>query len=101
MVKRKTLLVWGLWTGRLAVSGATLGWMGFIFYLSSLSQAEAPALGVAGYLLVGCAAKLCCPHSALRSFGCLGPGEHLGMEARLPVPLGFGCHYICRSIWDI
>ena len=41
MVKRKTLLVWGLWTGRLAVSGATLGWMGFIFYLSSLSQAEA------------------------------------------------------------
>ena len=41
MVKRKTLLVWGLWTGRLAVSGATLGWMGFIFYLSSLSQAHA------------------------------------------------------------
>ena len=41
MVKRKTLLVWGLWTGRLALSGATLGWMGLIFYLSSLSQAEA------------------------------------------------------------
>ena len=41
MVKRKPLLVWGLWTARLALTGATLGWMGFIFYLSSLSQAEA------------------------------------------------------------
>ena len=28
------------WIGRLAFSGATLAWMGFIFYLSSLSQAE-------------------------------------------------------------
>ena len=41
MVKRKTFAVWVLWAGRLALSGATLGWMGFIFYLSSLSQAEA------------------------------------------------------------
>ena len=30
-----------LWIGRLALSGATLAWMGLIFYLSSLSQAEA------------------------------------------------------------
>ncbi len=40
MVKRKTFPVWGLWAGRLALSGATLRWMGFIFYLSSLSQVE-------------------------------------------------------------
>ena len=41
MVKRKTLLVWALWAARFALIGATLGWMGLIFYLSSLSQAEA------------------------------------------------------------
>lgn len=29
-----------LWTFRLAISGATLAWMGMIFYLSSLSQAQ-------------------------------------------------------------
>ena len=40
-MKRKTFPLWVLWTSRLALSGATLGWMGFIFYLSSLSQAEA------------------------------------------------------------
>ena len=44
MVKRKTFPLWVLWTSRLALSGATLGWMGFIFYLSSLSQAEASQL---------------------------------------------------------
>ena len=41
MVKRKIFLVWILWAGRLALIGATLGWMGLIFYLSSLSQVEA------------------------------------------------------------
>jgi VanZ family protein len=30
-----------LWISRIAFSGATLAWMGLIFYLSSLSQAEA------------------------------------------------------------
>ena len=29
-----------LWTGRLSLVGATLAWMGLIFYLSSLSQVQ-------------------------------------------------------------
>lgn len=40
MVKRGTLFILVLWLGRLALSGTTLAWMGLIFYLSSLSQAQ-------------------------------------------------------------
>lgn len=72
-----------------------------ILSVLAFTSSSLPAVGIAGCFLVGCPAKLCCPHRTLRGLGILGPGKPVGMEVRLPVPLGIGRRRVFGNLWDI
>ena len=67
----------------------------------SVPSRGVPGSGIAGYLLVGSAAELRRSYSSVWNLGFPGSGEPVGMEARLPYPLGSRCRRVFRAIRNI